>query len=192
MNKANLFLVTHPDVVIDPKQPVNDWVLSEDGLKRASLLMEELFWNEVDEIYSSTESKARTVAEMAAQHFKKPLFFKDCLVEIDRSSTGFLPYDEFMETVNLFFENHERSCRGWEPAKDALKRVAECVGKIMAENNGKNIALVGHGAAFALLLCYIKNIPPTFDMCQDGVGFISEIDWKNKEIISYWRKYGIT
>lgn len=71
----------------------------------------------------------------------------------------------------------------------AMKRISECVENIMEENQDKNIVLVGHGAAFALLLCNIKNILPTFDMCQDGVGYISEIDWENKEIISCWRKY---
>jgi hypothetical protein len=66
MKKANLLLITHPDVVIDPKQSIDDWVLLEEGLKRVSFLMKEPFWRKVDEIYSSTESKAKTVAEMAA------------------------------------------------------------------------------------------------------------------------------
>ncbi|KKR48417.1 MAG: hypothetical protein UT86_C0005G0001 [Candidatus Magasanikbacteria bacterium GW2011_GWC2_40_17] len=187
MNK--LFLITHPDVVIDPKQAIDEWVLSEKGIDRAKALMNESFWNNISVIYSSTESKAKTVAEMAAHKFGIPIFEKKCLVEIDRSSTGFMPFDEFMIVVNDFFKNPDKSCKGWETARAAMNRVSECTEQIMQKHPGENIALVGHGAAFALLLSYIKGVEPTFDLCQDGVGFVSEIDWDKREIISMWEKY---
>lgn len=187
MNK--LFLITHPDVVIDPNQAIDEWVLSEKGLDRAKALMTETFWKDISVIYTSTELKAKTVAEMAARKFNIPILEKESLVEIDRSSTGFMPYDEFMNTVMDFFKKPHESCRGWETARAAMKRVSSCVEDIMKKSHGKNIVLVGHGAAFAILLSYIKNVEPSFDLCQDGVGFISEIDWEKKEIISSWRKY---
>ncbi|MFA6322393.1 MAG: histidine phosphatase family protein, partial [Candidatus Buchananbacteria bacterium] len=118
-----------------------------------------------------------------------PLLKKECLVEIDRSSTGFMPYDEFINTVKDFFKKPDKSCRGWETAHAAMQRVSSCVEDLMKKSGGKNIVLIGHGTAFALLLSYIKGIEPNFDLCQDGVGFISEIDWDKKEIISDWRKY---
>ncbi len=186
---TKLFLITHPDVVIDPKQAIDEWVLSEKGIDRAKALMNEPFWKDISAIYSSTEPKAKAVAEMATHKFDIPVFEKESLVEIDRSSTGFMPYDEFMDTVRDFFIRPDESCKGWETARAAMKRVSECTEKIMKKHAGENIALVGHGAAFALLLSYIKGVEPSFDLCQDGVGFISEIDWEKREIISSWRKY---
>ncbi len=186
---TKLFLITHPDVVIDPKQAIDEWVLSEKGIDRAKALTDIQFWNDISVIYSSTEPKAKTVAEMAAHKFAIPIFENKCLVEIDRSSTGFMPFDEFMTVQKDFFNNPDRSCRGWETAHAAIKRVSECTEQIMKKHAGENIALVGHGAAFALLLSYIKGVEPTFDLCQDGVGFVSEIDWDKREIISMWEKY---
>lgn len=186
---TKLFLITHPDVVIDPKQAIDEWILSEKGIDRAKALMSEPFWKDISAIYSSTEPKARAVAEMAAHKFYIPIFERECLVEIDRSSTGFMPFDEFMTVVNDFFKNPDKSCKGWETARAAMKRVSECTEQIMKKHTGENIALVGHGAAFALLLSYIKGVEPTFDLCQDGVGFVSELDWGKREIISVWGKY---
>jgi broad specificity phosphatase PhoE len=184
-----LFLITHPDVVIDPNQAIDEWVLSEKGIDRAKALMTELFWNDISAIYTSTEPKAKTVAEMAARKFNIPIFEKESLVEIDRSSTGFMPYDEFMNAVMKFFKKPDESCRGWETANASMKRVSSCVEDIMKKSHEENVVLVGHGAAFALLLSYLKSVEPSFDLCQDGVGFISEIDWEKREIISMWRKY---
>lgn len=184
-----LFLITHPDVIIDPNQAIDEWVISEKGIDRAKALMTEMFWKDISVIYTSTEPKAKTVAEMAAQKFNIPIFEKENLVEIDRSSTGFMPYDEFMNTVVDFFKKPDESCRGWETARAAMKRVSSCVEDIMKKPHGENIVLVGHGAAFALLLSYVKSVEPSFDLCQDGVGFISEVDWEKREIISMWRKY---
>lgn len=184
-----LFLITHPDVVIDPSQPIDKWVLSKKGIDRAKALMTGTFWKDVSVIYTSTEPKAKTVAKMAAQKFNIPIFEKESLVEIDRSFTGFLPYDEFMNTVMNFFKRPDESCRGWETARTAMKRISSCVEGIMKKSHEEDIVIVGHGVTFALLLCYVKSIEPSFGLCQDGVGFISEIDWEKREIISSWRKY---
>ncbi len=186
---TKVFLITHPDVVINKNQPIDEWVLSDKGLMRVENLMNKSLWEGVDVIYSSTEPKAKFVAEMAANKFNIPLFEKNCLIEIDRSSTGFLPYDEFMSVVEDFFKKPNESCRGWEKASVATLRISECVQNVVKENKGQSIVLVGHGAIFALLLCYIKKIQPTIDMCQYGVGFIAEVDWDQKEIISSWKKY---
>src|SRR3989339_1593097 len=167
---SKVFLITHPDVIVDPKQPIDEWILSTNGLLRAHNLMEHSLWVDVDVVYSSLELKASTVAQLAAKRFNLPIYTKECLGEIDRSSTGFMPYDEFMLSVKEFFSKPTESCRGWEKAFDATKRISDCVNAIISLNSGKNIVLIGHGAIFAILLCYIKNIPPTFELCQDGVG----------------------
>ncbi len=186
---AKLFLITHPDVVIDPKEAIDEWQLSEKGLERAKDLMKKVFWKEIVAIYSSPERKAKAVAEMASEKFGIPLLLKEDLREIDRSSTGFMPYDDFMSAVNEFFRKPDDSCRGWETARAARQRVSDCTESIMGEHPGGSISLIGHGAAFALLLSHIKNVEPSFDLCQDGVGFIAEIDWERKEIVSPWEKY---
>lgn len=186
---TKLFLITHPDVFIDPNQAIDKWKLSEKGIDRARALLNKSFWKDVSAIYSSTEPKAKTVAEMAGQKYNIPVIENENLVEIDRSSTGFMPYEKFMDTVRDFFKNPDESCRGWESARAARKRVSLATEEIMQKNNENNIVLLGHGAAFALLISYIKSMEPTFDLCQDGVGFISEIDWNTREIISMWKEY---
>lgn len=186
---AKIFLITHPDVIIDPNTAIDNWQLSAKGLKRINNLLNEDFWNEVSTIYSSTELKAKTVAEIITKRYKLPLILAPELKEIDRSSTGFIPYEKFMQTVTEFFNQPDKSILGWETANQATQRISQFVERIIKINQNKNIAFIGHGAIFALLLSYLKGVAPTLDLCQDGVGFIATIDWDKKNILSIWKKY---
>lgn len=186
---SKIFLITHPEVNIQPHEKIDEWTLSDIGIARAQSLSRELFLKKIDSIYTSTEPKAKTVAEMVTRELAMPLVEKECLVEIDRSSTGYLPFDEFMDTVRQFFSEPSKSVRGWETADDATHRIVACLDAIVENNTGEQIALIGHGALFTLLQCHIKGIGPTIDMDQEELGSIAEIDWGKKEVISNWRRY---
>jgi broad specificity phosphatase PhoE len=185
----NILLITHPEVIIDQNRPIEEWLLSKKGLERVNGLLQQVIWHDVDVIYTSPEMKAYIVAEMAAIKFDIPYDVKHDLVEIDRSSTGYLPYAEYMETVKRFYEQPHENVRGWESADHAMHRIAKCVEMISADEPGKTCALVGHGAAFTLLLCSILGRPPSYGMDPGKVGCYAEVDWNEKKILTTWMQY---
>lgn len=186
---AKLYLITHPEVNIDPYEPIEEWTLSEKGLLRVQRLLEEPFWSNIGSLYTSTEPKAKVVADLAAEKYKLRLAAKKCLAEIDRSSTGYIPRAEFVKVVGEFFSQPNVSIRGWETAMAVTKRIVGCVETIVETDGNEHIALIGHGGAFTLFQCYLKGCSPTVDMDQEDVGSIAEADWDQKRIISSWRRY---
>ena len=53
-----VYVITHPEVVIDPKVPVPRWPLSEKGIARMRGLLHAPWIKNVTAVYSSEEQKA--------------------------------------------------------------------------------------------------------------------------------------
>src|SRR5918996_613042 len=139
-----LYFITHPNVVISRDVPVPRWPLSELGLARMRKGLQQPWVKDITAVYCSTEQKAIDGARILADHLSIPFRQVEDLGENDRSSTGFLPPDEFERVADQFFANPEVSIRGWERAADAQARVVRAV-EGLAPTNGA-IAIVSHGA----------------------------------------------
>lgn len=101
---ARLYFITHPDVAIDPAMPVPDWPLNERGRARMSALLTRPWVRDICAVFTSSERKARDSAEILADGLGLDGYqMVEDLGENDRSSTGFLPRDEFEAIVDAFF-----------------------------------------------------------------------------------------
>lgn len=155
-----VYFITHPDVVIDPNIPVPKWPLSEKGVRRMNAFLEQTFISNIDSIYCSAEQKAIDSAGIIADHLSLDTQRFEALGENDRSSTGFLPSDEFEKTADQFFANPDISVRGWETALNAQTRIVRAVDRVIAKDTPPgDIAIVSHGGVGALLLCQLAGYP---------------------------------
>ncbi len=190
---TKLVFITHPAVEIDPQISINQWQISQDGQKQIENLLKYPFWEEVDVIYSSQEGKALNTAKQIRAHFaglKSPApegTFD--LHEIDRSATGVLPKEVYDKAIEEFYQNPDKSYKGWETANAAKERITKVVTQIMEDNAGKTVAIVGHGATGTLLACRIKKIEPSFAEDPHTNGCIMTCDWDKKTVLSPWTKY---
>lgn len=190
---TKLVFITHPATYIDPKIPIDRWHLSEYGEKQLANLIKFPFWADVDAIYSSQEIKALNTAIRIKNEFVH-IKFPDSsgvseLHELDRSSTGVLPKDIYDKAIEQMYEYPNESYKGWETANAATERIAKAVSQIMDKNEGKTVAIVGHGATGTLLACQIKKLDPSFVEDPHFNGCIMVYDWDNKKIISPWSRY---
>ncbi len=123
---TNLIYITHPAVEIKPAIPVEQWPISDVGRKQVSHLVKLLRWDQVDAIYSSQENKALVTAEAIFSkwhhliHLPAKSGFPE-LGEINRTSTGFLAKDDYLEAMKFFYEKPNQSYKGWETA-DHVRR----------------------------------------------------------------------
>ena len=106
-----VYLITHPDVIIDPAVPIPQWPLSPLGKQRMQKLLLQPWVHSVGSIYSSTEQKAVDGAEILAHDLSLAPTQMLELGEIDRSSTGYLPYSEHMAIVDQFFAHPTKASR---------------------------------------------------------------------------------
>ena len=169
----SVYFVTHPNVVISRHVPVPQWPLSEVGRARMTRGLAQPWLSGVTSIYSSNERKAIDGAQIMADHLR--LSFRPIaeLGENDRSSTGFLPPEEFEAVADEFFAKPMTSVRGWERAVDAQSRVVSAVARLIATDSAAgSIAIISHGAVGALLFCQLSGhaIDRRYDQPANGGG----------------------
>lgn len=181
------FLVTHPEVVIDPLTPVPRWRLSERGIRRMRAFAGDPALQGLSAVWASTEAKAIEAAGLLAAGLGLPVAVHRGLGENDRSATGFLPPEEFEPVVDAFFAAPDRSVRGWERAVDAQARVVAAVEEILAGHRAGDLALVAHGGVGTLLLCHLLGEPISRSRDQPGQGHVFAFDMATRRVLHGWR-----
>jgi broad specificity phosphatase PhoE len=182
-----VFLITHPDVVVDPAAPVTGWDLSERGRARLDAMLRHGWVGTVDRVHASQERKARTTAERIAAHTGVPVDLDGALGEIDRSATGFLPPPEFDAVVEACFDAPEQSARGWERAVDAQARIVQAVRRALGRSpDEEHVAIVSHGGVGALLLCHLRGEPIRRAVLPPGQGYYFVFRHPSGELLHRW------
>jgi broad specificity phosphatase PhoE len=178
--------VTHPEVVIDPATSIEQWQLSALGTRRA-IGLAALFRGQVDRVVSSSERKATETAAIFAKGLGVTWVVDSALGEMDRTSTGYLPPEEFDAVVGLFFAEPEQSIRGWERAIDAQHWIVDSIRRHTSKA-AEQTAFVSHGGVGALLLASLTATPidRTFD--QPGLGSYFTFEPHNWNALSGWNQ----
>jgi broad specificity phosphatase PhoE len=185
-----VYFITHPDVVVDPAVPVPQWPLSARGKDCMRQMLAHPWVNAVESVYCSTEQKAIDGAAILAAHLSLDYVMVEALGENDRSSTGYLPGDEFWATAALFFARPDESVRGWEIARDAQRRIVDAVDAIVEnDDSAGDIAIVSHGGVGTLYLCHLKGCPISQDEGQPGTsgGCYYCFEARSKALLYDWR-----
>ncbi len=150
--------LTHPQVRIDPDVPVPSWGLSDFGKERVRALVAGGWLAGTSQVISSGENKALQTAEPIANALGVELEVRPAMHENDRSSTGFLPPDEFERMADAFFANPSKRIGGWERAVDAQARIVAEAESVLNRVQGGDVLFVGHGAVGTLLFCHYARL----------------------------------
>jgi len=150
--------ITHPEVVIDPAVPMPRWGLSDVGMARARAFARRSVVPRGLPIFSSTERKAMELAEIIAPESVSKVISEEAFGENDRSSTGYLPGEQFEAVVERFFADPAHGPDGWESALEAQQRIVDAVLSALARTHG-NAVFCGHGAVGTLLKCWVAGRP---------------------------------
>lgn len=164
-----VYVVSHPEVDVDPDVPVPQWGLSVAGRARLEGLLQLPWTATLSRVVSSTETKAVQTARALAEPLGLPVLTDPELGENDRSATGFVPPAEFEELADAFFEHPGVSVRGWERAVDAQARFVAAVVRAVDGAPG-DVAVVAHGGVGTLLWCHLAGVAVARHHDQPGQG----------------------
>jgi broad specificity phosphatase PhoE len=185
-----IYFITHPHVVISRDVPIREWPLSELGMHRMRLGLRQPWTASITSIYCSTEQKAIDGATILGEHLSLECTKVQALGENDRSSTGFLPLEDFECVADEFFAKPQVCVRGWERAVDAQDRITSAVERIVATDQTSGaIAIVSHGAVGTLLYCKLTSqaISRRYDQPQNSGGNYFWFSLLPTEVYSSWR-----
>lgn len=188
MVTTRLRYLTHPQIAIEPAVPVPDWGLSAEGLARIRALAKAGWLAGITRIVASGERKAVQAAEVFAEALHLEVEQRDAMGENDRSSTGFLPPQEFEAVADAFFHDPEFSVRGWERALDAQRRIVRETEAVLSQPATGDILVIGHGAVGTLLFCHYAKLP--IDRAHDqpaGGGHYFSLAVEGRRVLHPWR-----
>ena len=155
-----LILVKHSLPEIDPSVPAKEWVLSNEGRRRARKLGERLDRYSLDLIVSSAEPKAIETAEIAAGVLNVRMEVVEGLHEHERVNAGFLEKERYEQSIRRFFAGPTDLVFGEETADNAYNRFANAVHRLTDRPLIENIAIVTHGTVLSLFVSRNSDLEP--------------------------------
>lgn len=154
-----LYLVRHGRPILDPAVPASTWVLDPTHEYLVTDLAARAPWRGDAVWFSSPEPKAARTALLLAGR-EVPVV--EDLREHDRGETAWVP--DFADAVCSAFAAPNSAARdGWEPIARTRARVVAAVRRIVSENHGKDVVLVGHGTAWTLLAAELSGTEPDLE-----------------------------
>ncbi|KAB2656938.1 histidine phosphatase family protein [Brucella tritici] len=184
---TKIYFISHPEVVIDPAKPIPSWNLSEHGIERMRSFASQPELQSITLIWSSTETKAIEAAEILAGALRVNPLTDNRFNEIDRSATGFLPAEQHEIIADRFFSAPETSICGWERAVDVQQRIVEGFGAVRRPGTSGDIAIVGHGGAGTLLLCFLAGLPISRQHDQPFQGHYWCYSSEDNAVLHHWK-----
>jgi broad specificity phosphatase PhoE len=182
---AIAWLVTHPEVVVDPAVPVPRWGLSLRGIERMRSFAASPELAGLSAIWASAEAKAIEAAGLLGARWGLGASVHEGLGENDRSSTGFVPEPEFSRLAEAFLARPDESVRGWERAVDAQARIAAAVEEILAAHGGGgDVVFVAHGGVGTLLLARYLRCPIPEAPRPGGMGWCWRFRIATREVLN--------
>ena len=183
--------VTHPEVLIEPKVPSTEWLLSPKGRARAEAFAARGVLSADARIIASTELKTMETAAILAQG--RPFETDDALRENIRT-TGYVGPEEFDRLFQVMFARpNERAGGDWETAVDTQHRVVAAVEAALG-NQSLTTIFVGHGCAGTFLKCAVDGRPISRseeqrEMAWPGGGNVFAFDWASRTLVRDWQSF---
>lgn len=190
MYVMKIYLITHPDTVINRRLRQEKWKISRDGWKQVRNLGKKKFWKDVEFIFTSTEPKANLSAKYWSKKHNIPMKIVNGIEEIDNRK--FLPKKKLSKNLDLFYAEPSKHAGDWETAEHCLKRMIKAINKTRGESRKKHykgIAIVSHGAAANLYVCHLKKILPNASTGQKKIGSWIKINSEKQKVLSKWQSY---
>ena len=162
-----LLLIRHGQTdwnLLGKYQGQTDIALSGEGIRQADLLTKNFPVDTLDIIYTSDLQRAFMTAERLAKKFSAPLYADKALRELNFGAWEGLTYQEIaerwpQEVKNLFGAPEKLQIPEGETFLMLQRRAMNKIHEIRAENEGKNVAVVAHGAISKAILTALLHIP---------------------------------
>ncbi|NOX31424.1 MAG: hypothetical protein GXP35_15460 [Actinobacteria bacterium] len=185
---TRLIYVSHPEVAVEPDVPVPQWSLSASGADRAVAFAKHQMLAGVTRVVSSDEVKALETSHIIATHLGLDVEVRPMTGEIDRTTPGFVPSDQFEILADDFFAAPETSPHGWETARTAQRRIVDALTDLFSPTSG-DVVVVGHGGVGTLLYCHLAGlaIDRQFDQRRGGSYYV--VDLTTLKPLSGWRTF---
>ncbi|MBN2100602.1 histidine phosphatase family protein [Candidatus Dojkabacteria bacterium] len=157
-----LILIRHSKTNVDPKTPICQWGLSEEGISLAQKLSNEPEVQSLDVIYSSLQTKALETALILAKPNAIPIKTDDNLTEVTSFTKEHFGY-KYTQNVSDFYSGKVLRLANGESADEGLKRFNEAIEMIEKVETAAGIfkaGIVSHGNILSFYTAQFSDLTP--------------------------------
>lgn len=139
---------------VDPKNGQIDESLSDEGVKQADVLADELSDVHLDAILSSPLKRASQTAKIINKYHQLPIQINASLRE--RDTGGYVDGETWSKLFN-FDDNF--SVKGFEDLREFFERVYGTLDNLKEQYAHRTILIVSHGGVHQALYSYVNKLP---------------------------------
>lgn len=166
---TRLYLIRHGQSewnILNKIQGQTNTFLTDLGKQQALCIANKLVKENIDIIYTSDLARAQDTARTISQKIDKPLMISESIREIKFGPWEGLNTSQMQERYReehlIWTKEPERlKVDGIETLEELKTRALGWVEEIIKENEGKNIAIVSHGATLKVLILGLLDMPLT-------------------------------
>ena len=142
-----IYMITHAHTEQSPDVAVDTWRLSQRGIGQAEALANAPFWDEVDRVILSSESKTwLTVAEVVKAR-NLPVWIDSRFDELRRG--GWIV--NYADQVAAAFGSPDIAMGEWERVNAVRERALQGLADVRRRFVDETVAVVGHGLCLSIL-----------------------------------------
>ena len=165
-SKNNYYLVRHTECISNVKKISSyswekDDFLTENGIKQAKKLADQLKKYKIDLVFCSPFRRTKETLEIINKKLKinqKNIFFDKQLVENNFGIADNKHYDEFHKLFSSEEKYFETLVPFGENYANVKKRVSDFLSEIESKYSNKNILVISHGFPLRMIELVAKNL----------------------------------
>lgn len=190
--QTRLILIRHGETEYNRKKRYSgstDIAINSVGIRQSKAVVDKLKREHIDVIYSSNKLRAKQSAKIMFPG--KRIILSSKLAEIDFGVFEGLTRDQMISLYPKVFASwikHPYKARipKAETLLQLCKRISAEINKIVRNSNGKNIAIVFHGAAISVFINYILHKRDFWKFLPSSASLsIVEYDKNRKKLVMF-------
>jgi broad specificity phosphatase PhoE len=157
---SNLILLRHSNPKLLPETSPDQWHLSDEGIARCQLLVDQLIPYRITKIFTSFEAKAQETGQFISCYLRVPCQSFPGLHEHIRREGKVFSIELFETKIKQYFEQPGECVFGEETAEQVYLRFFQSINSLSQKSPDQSIAIVTHGTAMTSFLSKKCGIEP--------------------------------
>ncbi len=157
MKKGRIVFLRHGSVYKDPSTHPKNWTLSSQGIRESQTIADDVFLEDCELLFSSTEAKSQLTIQLLANKLQKEITSLAYFDEVRRGEK-FLSNPEFKAEKFKQLQDLNYHAFNGESANQALERFKAGVSFVSQQNPGKKILIASHGTILNLYFADLLKV----------------------------------
>ncbi|MHA1908473.1 MAG: histidine phosphatase family protein [Candidatus Thorarchaeota archaeon] len=145
---SRITILRHAETKINIHVPVENWFLTDEGIRKSQELADTGMFDDIDRIFTSNDYKTHATALPVAERLGLDIEQVPNLSELYRGASPLMSDEDYLDCVSNVLSFPPQQVGSWENPENALQRFRTSIEEI--SQKGANTLVVSHGLVISL------------------------------------------